>query len=145
MVIEAYHRDLAGEGRHRPETMQDAAKVRGDELADTPESDFANAGKLAEQEIDKHKTASAPGIINPGPNAAMISRWEKVLPDAAAVAAFEKKVAAAQAAIRAAAANARSAAQHFFDECANRALGLTSDEDTPPTPPLRLTAPELVT
>jgi hypothetical protein len=83
--------------------------------------------------------------LNPGPVAAMIGRWGKVLPDAMAVVAFEKKVAAAQAAISAATTNAHNTAKAFFDECMKRVKGyIDGGDDSPQSPPLRLPAPQPV-
>jgi len=82
VAIEGYHRNLAAEGRHRAETMLAGAMVRGDELAGTAEPDFADAGKLAEQELDKHKTKSAPGIIKAGRELANAEHVTNVFRDA---------------------------------------------------------------
>jgi hypothetical protein len=83
--------------------------------------------------------------LDPAPIAARISAWEKTIPDQAAIEVLEKKVAVAQAAVRAAATKAHLEAAAFFAQCAQRARGYGDGRDEGVvTPPLRLPAPQPV-
>jgi hypothetical protein len=75
-AVQDHHRGLVAEGNKRVGQMLAASSVRSDELSQTPDPDFSDAGTLAEGELDRHKILITREIVEQARQVLALA-WEK--------------------------------------------------------------------